>query len=110
MTNIIILTMEYIYCNRDKQMWVAAVSTGVSGKSLNSSYQHRDTAAYKVRSSCISVVGTVILWLHIQSFLYIRSMTVTGILLFQQNYYFEILPLLLLIYRMSLDRQCCRYA
>lgn len=74
--------MEYCYCTRDKQMWVAAVSTGVSGKSLNSSYQHRDTAAYKVRSTGISVVVAVILWLHIESFLYIRSMTETGILLF----------------------------
>jgi len=33
----------------DNQMWVAALPTGVSGKALNSSFQSRDTSAYKVR-------------------------------------------------------------
>lgn len=33
----------------DNQIWVGSVSVGANGKALNSSYQNRDSAEYKVR-------------------------------------------------------------
>ena len=38
----------YTICS-DKQMWVAAVPVGVTGKQLNSTFNCRDTTAYKVQ-------------------------------------------------------------
>ena len=44
----LIYTCSNLYLYSDKQMWVAAVPVGATGKQLNSTFHCRDTTAYKV--------------------------------------------------------------
>jgi fanconi anemia group J protein len=50
-------------CARDKQIWVGAVATGSTGKSLNSTYANRDTIEYKdelgvsILTICQTMIG-----------------------------------------------------